>query len=145
MGNYNNLNVFDQNRIPREISADAIDQVAAMINGSGKNRAQRRRLEKSLGKMETVLEHSQKYLDRSAYKHYQDAVDTNFLHFFATLAMVMKQDYKWREDETHDQISSLLERVGKKLDKFADMGYSTEDIVKMVDDELDITLTAKGH
>ena len=45
---------------------DPISQVAAMINNSGMNRGQRRRLEKALAKTERLTERAQKRLDRSA-------------------------------------------------------------------------------
>ena len=82
---------------------------------------------------------------RSAYEQYQKAVDKNFLHFYAILALTMKEDYMWREDDTHDQISSLLERVDKKINKYAKMGYTTEDIVKLVEEKTEIVLMADEH
>ena len=51
----------------------------------------------------------------------------------------------WREDDTHDQISSLLERVDKKINKYAKMGYTTEDIVKLVEEKTEIVLMADEH
>ena len=122
---------------------DPISQVAAMINNSGMNRGQRRRLEKALAKTERLTERAQKRLDRSAYREYKAAVNRNFMHFFATLALTMGEDYHWREDEQHDQISSLLERVEKKLEKLSAQGYDTEDIVKMVDEKYNLCLVSK--
>ncbi len=142
MGKYDQLNVL---AIKQQdfMSDDAITKVANMIKATGDNRSQRRRLEKSLGKMQTILEHSQKYVDRSAYKEYQKCLDENYVHFFACLALTMGEDYKWKEDETHNQISSILQRVDKKIKKLAEAGYSTTDIIQMVDDKYDITLQAK--
>lgn len=142
MGKYDQLNVL---AIKQQdfMSDDAITKVANMIKATGDNRTQRRRLEKSLGKMQTILEHSQKYVDRSAYKEYQKCLDENYVHFFACLALTMGEDYKWKEDETHNQISSILQRVDKKIKKLAEAGYSTTDIIQMVDDKYDITLQAK--
>ena len=51
----------------------------------------------------------------------------------------------WREDETHDQISSLLERVDKKINKYAERGYNTKDLVKLLDETCDIKLIADTH
>ncbi len=142
MGKYDQLNVL---AIKEQdfMSDDAITKVANMIKATGDNRSQRRRLEKSLGKMQTILEHSQKYVDRSAYKEYQKCLDENYVHFFACLALTMGEDYKWKEDETHNQISSILQRVDKKIKKLAEAGYCTTDIIQMVDDKYDITLQAK--
>ena len=140
MGKYANLNVLNNQKIEDEFSMDAIDQVAGMIKSSGKNRSQRRRLERSLGKMQTILEHSQKHLDRSAYEEYKKAVDMNYAHFFATLSMVMLEDYRWREDDTHDQISSLLERINKKLEKYAARNMTTQDILDLCEDKVGIQL-----
>lgn len=122
---------------------DPITQVAAMINNSGMNRGQRRRLEKALARTEKLTEKAQKKLDREKYKEYKAAVDRNFMHFFATLALTMGEDYHWREDEQHDQISSLLERLEKKLEKLSAQGYTTDDIVKLVDEKYDLLLVSK--
>ena len=47
MGKYSSLNVLSSNKIENMLSDDAVDQVAAMINNSGANRSQRKRLEKT--------------------------------------------------------------------------------------------------
>lgn len=157
MGNYANLRVLNQpkNVLNDITSEDAVAQVARMIDNSGANRKERRKLEKDLGKVENILAHTQARVDKSAYKEYekqvkeknkefQKCLDSNFLHFMSCLAMTMYEDYRWREDKQHDQISSLLERVGNTMEKYARQGYSTEDIVKMVDEKLDIQLVAMG-
>lgn len=124
---------------------DTISQVAAMINNSGYNRGQRRRLEKALSKTNKLTERAQKKLDDSAYREYQEAVSKNYLHFFAILALTAGEDYKWQEDDKHDQISSLLERVDKKIKKYANQGYNTEDLISMVDEKYGIVLIPDNH
>lgn len=143
MGNYQSLNVLSAKNTSDFMSDDAIATVAQMINTSGANRSQRRRLEKSLKRVETIRTYAQKHLDDSAYKQYARAVDTNFCHFFAVLAITMDEDYKWQENEKKNQISSLLERVGKKLDKYANMGYDTDDLLKLVEERYDMILVPK--
>lgn len=133
------LNVLS-NREP-----DTLSQVAAMINNSGYNRSQRRRLEKALCKTQKLSDRAMQKLDRSAYKEYRDAVDQNFIHFFAALALVCYEDYRWKEDDSHDQITSMLERVGNKIDKYAHQGYTTEDLAKLVEDEIGIVLVPDKH
>ena len=146
MGNYQSLNVLaNPTRKNDLMSDDAITEVANMINTSGANRKQRRRIEKSLNKMENILSHAQAHVDRSAYKHYQEAVDMNYVHFFACLGMTMIEDYHWKEDDTHDQISSLLVRVGKKIDKLASMGYDTDGVVKLLEEHTGIVLVPDTH
>lgn len=145
MEKFDEMNVFEKVNLAKELNMDSIDKVAAMINTKTTNRGQRRRLERSLKKVEKIYQHVQGRVDRSAYEQYQKAVDKNFLHFYAILALTMKEDYMWREDETHDQISSLLERVDKKINKYAKKGYTTEDIVKLVEEETEIALIAEEH
>ena len=142
---YNSLNVLNVKQRPDDfMSNDVISEVANMIQAKGGNRSQRRRLEKSLSRMETILEHSQKYVDRSAYREYQKAVDKNYVHFFSCLALTMIEDYGWKEIEynEHGQISSLLERVDKTIKKYSDMGYTTEDLVNKLDEMTGILLVA---
>lgn len=145
MERFDEMNVFDKVNLAKDLNLDSVDKVAAMINTKTKNRGQRRRLEKSLKRIDKIYKHVQDKVDRSAYEQYQKAVDNNFLHFFAILALTMKEDYMWREDETHDQISSLLERVDKKINKYAKKGFNTEDIVNLVDETCDIKLIPDNH
>ena len=147
MSKYQSLNVLNIKSKQDFMSDDCIKDVANMINASGQNRSQRRRLEKALGKVETIMEHTQKHVDESAYAEYQKAVDKNFIHFFAILALTMLEDYKWSEtpDNDHGQITSLFERVDKKIKKYSDLGYSTEDLVALVDELTGILLVADSH
>ena len=127
------------------MSDDAITKVANMINTSGKNRSQRRRLERSLGKVENILAHAQKHVDDSAYEEYQKAVDKNYMHFFACLGLTMMEDYNWKEDETHGQLVSLFKRLDKKIRKYADLGYDTDGLVKLLDEKTGIQLVPDDH
>ena len=145
MTNYNDLNIFEKANLAKDLNMDTVDQVAAMINAKTTNRSQRRRLEKSLKRVNTIYSHVQNRVDRSVYTQYQKAVDENFLHFYSILALTMKEDYHWREDETHDQISSLLEKVDNKINKYAEKGYNTKDLVKLLDETCDIKLIADTH
>lgn len=145
MTNYNDLNVFEKANLAKNLNMDTIDQVAAMINSKATNRSQRRRLEKSLKRVNTIYNHVQNRVDRSAYTQYQKAVDENFLHFYSILALTMKEDYHWREDETHNQISSLLERVDNKIKKYAKKGYDTKNLVNLVEENCDIKLIPDNH
>ena len=145
MERFDEMNVFDKVNLAKDLNLDSVDKVAAMINTKTKNRGQRRRLEKSLKRIDKIYKHVQDKVYRSSYEQYQKAVDNNFLHFFAILALTMKEDYMWREDETHDQISSLLERVDKKINKYAKKGFNTEDIVNLVDETCDIKLIPDNH
>lgn len=139
MGNYANLNVLsNKNRLPKDVNVDAIDQVASMINNSGKNRAQRRRLEKSLGRMSTVLTYSQKYLDHSAEKRYEAAVEDNYRHFFAILGIVLKREYGWQQTEDNEQIADMFDKLNQYLVKYKD--YTVDQICDICDEETDITL-----
>lgn len=137
---YNSLRVLNERDF---MTDDAITEVANMINAKGVNRGQKRRLEKSLSKMETILAHTQSHVDRSAYKEYQKRVEKNYLHFFAVLGLTMIEDYRWQETEEneHGPISSLFERVDKKINKYS--GYETEDILKILEDKTGIILQSK--
>lgn len=140
---YRSLNVL--NVLNRIDSPDAIEQVANFINSKAKSPSQRKRLERALGKVNTIYKYAQDKVNLDAYKQYQAAVDQNFLHFFSILALTMKEDYHWREDDNHDQISSLLEKVDNKINKYANKGYTTEDLIELVDKEIGIKLMPDNH
>lgn len=125
---------------------ETIEQVAALINNAGYNRGQRRRLEKALGKTNKLSQKCQNKIGQRIYKEYQETVDKNFIHFFSILALVLDEDYRWKEDDSHDQISSMLERVGNKMNKYsAEKGYTTEDLMQIVEDRLGIVLVPDEH
>ena len=144
---YESLNVLSQKKPSEYMSDDCIQDVANMLKSKGGNRSQRRRLEKSLGKVETVLSHVQKRVDNSAYKEYQKAVDKDYVHFFSCLALTMIEDYGWKEteDNEHGQITSLLERVDRKIRKYSDLGYTTEDLTHKLDEITGILLVPDEH
>lgn len=124
--------------------SDQIDEIANMINNSGANRAQRRRLEKTLAKTTKLSQKAMDKLSEKAYKEYMDITDRDFIHFNAVLGMVMYEDYHWTEDETqeHGQITSLMERIQKKMKKYLNQGWTTEDIVKELEDKTGICLVS---
>ena len=134
MINDNMMNVLDNSFRNKVMEQDVIDTVANMINTSGANRAQRRRLEKGLARANKLSEKAQKKLDYSAYNKYKAITDEDFVHFNAVLALVMYEDYRWEEDPDaeHGQITSLMERIQKKMRKLQKDGYSTKDIVNRV-------------
>lgn len=144
---YESLNVLSQKKPSEYMSDDCIQDVANMLKSKGGNRSQRRRLEKSLGRVETVLSHVQKRVDNSAYKEYQKAVDKDYVHFFSCLALTMIEDYGWNEteDNEHGQITSLLERVDRKIRKYSDLGYTTEDLTHKLDEMTGILLVPDEH
>jgi len=144
---YESLNVLNQKKPSEYMSDDCIQDVANMLKSKGGNRSQRRRLEKSLGRVETVLSHVQKRVDDSAYREYQKAVDKNYVHFFSCLALTMIEDYGWKEteDNEHGQITSLLERVDKTIKKYAELGYTTEDLTHKLDEITGILLVPDEH
>lgn len=126
---------------PKYINTDdAISEVAAMINNSGQNRNQRRRLERALRKTENIVTHAQNRLDQSAFREYEKIAEKDMVHFFAILGIVFVDDYKWKEDDNHNQIESLFRRMSNKIDYFANQGMTTDDIVKLLEDKTGIVL-----
>lgn len=139
MGKYQSLNVLNRSFLADLEPRDAVNEVTAMINQSG-NRSTRRRVERALNKTQNIAKHANKKATERANKELQRKTDSNYVHFFAILALTMYEDYRWKESEEneHGQITSLMERVNKKILKYAD--YSTDEIVKIVDDTMGILL-----
>ncbi|MBR6289324.1 MAG: hypothetical protein IKR19_08315 [Acholeplasmatales bacterium] len=131
MNTNNPLNVMS-NQKRSEINQ--VDEIADMINKSAVNRAQRRRIEKSIARTTKLSQKTMEKLQNSAYEKYKEVTDKDFVHFNAILALVMYEDYHWKEDENqdHGQITSLMERIQKKMRKYQDLEYSTEDLAREV-------------
>ena len=138
--NYKNFNIMNYQEVDIT-SNDAINKVAAMINNSGKNRAQRRRLEKSMGRMETILSRTQKYVDRSAFKQYQAGLDENMRRFFSVLGIVVKEKYGFKESEDDNEISTLFDYVNQYLEKYQDL--TTDEVSELCQEITDITLISQ--
>lgn len=140
MLNNDSMNVLSNTYRDKFLEQDTIDTVANMINTSGANRAQRRRLEKSLAKTNKLSAKVHDKIEHKIYNKYKDITDEDFTHFNAILALVMYEDYRWREDETHDQITSLLERFQHKMQKYKDLNYTTDKVCKEVEELTGIVL-----
>ena len=140
MGEYKRLNVLSQRSFLDDYKdRNAVNEVTAMVNTAG-NRRTRRKIEKSLIKTENILRYADKKAAERANEEIIKRTDSNYVHFFAILALTMYEDYRWREnyDNDHGQITSLMERLNKKMVKYE--GYSTEEVVKIVDDLTGILL-----
>lgn len=138
------MNVLSNTFRDKFLETDTIDAVANMINTSGANRAQRRRLEKGLAKTNKLSSKAYNHIENKVYNKYKEVTDEDYIHFNAVLALVMYEDYNWKEtpDNTHGQITSLLERLQKKMTKLKEEGYTTQDIVNKVDELTGILLVS---
>ena len=142
MGKYQSLNVLSQKSALDDITGlDTVSEVTAMISQAG-NRSTRRRVEKALNKTQTISRHCNIKATERANEELKKKYGKDFIHFNAILALVMYEDYHWKEseDNDHGQITSLMERVNKKMQKYLDLGYTTEDLVNLVDEKTGIWL-----
>lgn len=134
---YQSLKVLNQ-RNP--LSEDAVTQVAAMLNNSGANRKQRRKLEKALTKTQNIMEHAQRRVDRSSFKEYQNNLDVMMVRFYSVLGIVLKSHYNFEETEDKEQISEMFETLNCYLEEYRDV--SLEDLVRMCYETTGIELQA---
>lgn len=139
MGNYQSLNVLNQRK--DYMSNDAVMQVANMINSSHANRKQRRSITKSLGKMENILSHTQKHIDKTAFKEYQKACDENMRRFFSVLSIVLKREYNFEESDDKEEISEMLCKLNEYLEEYKD--YTTDELTDICFEETEIKLVSK--
>ena len=143
---YQSLNVLNNRSLLNSMDNDAIAEVASMINASG-SRSQRRRLEKTLNKTERILAKCEQSARDRADKQLDIRADSNFMYIFACVGLTLNEDYHWKEDpdQDHGQLTSFFERLTKKMEKYSEMGMSTDDIIKLLDERTGIELipTAK--
>lgn len=139
---YQSLNVLSNSARRFDIeNRDAVAEVASMLNASG-NRSQRRKLEKTLNKTEKILAKCEQSAREKANKALEIRADANFMYIFACVGLVLNEDYYWKEDpdQDHGQITSFFERLTKKMEKYSEQGYSTEDIINLLDERTGISL-----
>ena len=123
------LNMLDNKFRQYAMESDTIDDVANMINSSGANRAQRRRLEKALAKTNKLTKKAEEKIHKGIYNKYKQLTDQDFVHFNAILGLVMCNEYGWVEEEDNEQITELFERIQDYMRKYNEEGKSTKDAV----------------
>ena len=133
------LNVLNQNK--DFMSDDAISQIANMINASGGNRAQRKRLERALRKTENIQKHAQDHLNRRAYKEFQQCLDSNMTRFFSVLGIVLKTQYGFEESEDKEEISHMFDLLNTYLVEYQEL--STDEVAKICYETTGIQLIAE--
>ena len=124
------------NMLSKEYRAmpDSVSEVAAMINNSGRNRAQRKKLEKALRKTENIMAHAQKKVDRSAYKEYSAAVEKDMCRFFAILGIIGKKNWNWTDQELEDN----YDLFNAYLEEYKD--YDTDEVAKICEEVTGVIL-----
>lgn len=137
---YQNLNVLSQKK--DYMSDDCIQEVANMINShSGTNRAQRKRLERALNKVENIYSQAQKRVDRSAFKSYMQASDENMRTFFAILGIVMVKNYGWKNEDGCEQVEELYDILNSYLDEYQE--YTVDEVCKICESVTGVQLISE--
>lgn len=137
-------------------SNDVSNYIAAQVNANGKNRSDRRRIIKALGKVqnrnqafekrraeesEQMRIKYQQQLDSridDCQTQVEEGIEDNWLKMMSLFALTMKRKYKWNDS----RIGSLL---GKANDLHNELLASGEwkNILEIVDNECDIQLQIK--
>lgn len=134
---YKSLNVLNQKpNLPMD-EEDVINKINAMVNASG-NRSQRRKIAKSLNKTSTIAEYANARADKRADARLEVRAEQDFMYIFGVLGIVLGGSYHWSDE----QITSFYTRVTKKMDKLANEGWSTEDILNHLEELTGIELVA---
>lgn len=137
-------------------SNDVSNYIAAQVNANGKNRSDRRRIIKALGKVQNrnqAFEKRQAEESEQMRIKYQQQLDSrigdcqtqveegledNWLKMMSLFALTMKRKYKWNDS----RIGSLLEKANDLHNELLASG-EWENILEIVDNECDIQLQIK--
>ena len=119
---------------------DHIDRLAAIINNSGCNRYQRRRLEKAAGKLTKKAENK---IGRNLYDKYQAAADSNMRRFFSVLGIVLKDKYGFEESDDKEEISDMFDVLNKYLSEYQDL--STDEVAEICSEKTGLILIPDDH
>lgn len=139
MSKFTRLNILNQNR--DYMQDNVVQEIANMINTSGGNRAQRKRLERALRKTENIQKHAQDHLNRRAYKEFQQCLDSNMTRFYAVLGIVLKNQYNFEESEDKEEISHMFDLLNTYLEEYREL--STDEVAKICYDTTGIQLIAE--
>lgn len=141
MGNYGSLNVLANKKIKDFMSDDAIQDASSLINASGANRAQRKRLERALRKTENIMEYTQKHVNQKAFKEYQYSLDEMMVRFFSVLGIVLKNQYNFEESEEKEDISHMFDMLNTYLEEYREL--STSDVARICFETTGLELIAE--
>jgi hypothetical protein len=118
-----------------------IESVNAIVNAQG-NRSQRREVLKALRKSENIRSWTEKEAQKRMQMELGDRADEDLIWMVATLADTLYEDYHWKEspDNDHGQITAFIERFVKRMNKYAEDGYSTRALCEMIEEKTGIVL-----
>ena len=129
---YQSLNVLNySNKGTNFITNDeAVNKLASMVNATG-SRSSRRKMERAINKSVKLQKAAEVRANQKAFSKVAERVDDDFMYLFGIIGITMYEDYHWKEteDNEHGQITSLYERLTKKMEKYTDMNYSTDDVL----------------
>ncbi len=136
--NYAPLNVLSNKNFAPPGSVEAVD---AMIQSRG-NRSQRREALKALRKSENIRAWTEKEAQKAMRREINERADDDLIWLVATVADTLYEDYHWKEspENDHGQITAFLERFVKRMNRYAEEGYSTKQLVDIIEQKMGIEL-----
>ena len=129
MMKYQSLNVLSQKKPSEFMTDDAIQEVAMMIHSRNVSESERKKLYRSLNKIENIRRHTQANLDRSSFNEFQSCLDEVMLRFFSVLGIVLKNHYDFEESEEKEDISNMFNILNSYLEEYKEL--SSKDVAKM--------------
>ena len=134
---YASLNVLNK---PRRTEA-TVNSVNAMVNRAG-NRSQRRDVMKTMHSRENMRQEFEAEYQRKLQESIGDRSDEDLIWMLCTCADVLYEDYHWKEspENDHGQITSFMEKFVKRMNNYANRGYSTRYMVDYIEQKTGIKL-----
>ena len=117
-----------------------IDQLQSFIDTKGGNRKNRRGMEKALRKSQNMKDYYERYAQQRIHELTMENGDNDLVWLVCTVADTLYEDYHWKEspDNDHGQITAFLERFIKRMNRYANEGYSTKALVEMIEEKTGI-------
>ena len=142
---YQSLNVLNHNNKSNNFitNDEAINKLSSMVNATG-SRSNRRKMERAINKSVKLQKAAEARANQKAFSKVAERVDDDFMYLFGIIGITMYEDYHWKETEEneHGQITSLYERLTKKMEKYTDMNYSTDDVLNYLEELTGIKLVS---
>ena len=130
-------NVLSNNNRKKQ---DDIEKIASIINNSGYNRSQRRRLEKSVSRLSRK---AQNKIGESLFRKYQAAADSNMRRFFSVLGIVLKDKYGFEESDDQEEISDMFDVLNEYLSEYQDL--TTDEVAEICSEKTGLILIPDEH
>ena len=117
---------------------NSVDYISEKISAAG-NRAQRRKILKTMAKTETIAKYANERIRKEAGEELTQRANDSFGYIMSMIGIILHDKYKWEDEE----IGSMFTEVSERLNGRWSEGKSVDDVAKELLEKTGIELVVK--